>query len=94
MTRTLSVLIPVYNEKTTVAKLIDLVAKAPSPLPKELIVVDDGSTDGTVEVLRGLSQPGLRVIFHERNRGKGAAVRTALAAAKTEFAVIQDAGLE
>ena len=91
---TLSILIPVYNEKTTVIKLIDLVANAPVALQKELVVVDDGSTDGTREILKNIDRANVKIILHEKNSGKGAAIRTALAAATGEYAIIQDADLE
>jgi glycosyltransferase involved in cell wall biosynthesis len=91
---TLSILIPVYNEKATVLALLDAVAAAAVPVEKELIVVDDGSTDGTREILRALNRPGVKVIMHEQNRGKGAALRTALLSATGELAIIQDADLE
>ncbi len=94
----LSVLVPVYNEEATVEALLERVLAAEAPVEKEIIVVDDGSTDGTGERLKGfLSTHGsapVRLIRHQRNRGKGAAVRTALAAATGELAVVQDADLE
>jgi glycosyltransferase involved in cell wall biosynthesis len=92
--KTLSVLIPVYNEKATVLRLLDAVQQAPLDLNKELVVVDDGSTDGTRDILRGLSRPEVRVILHAQNRGKGAAIRTALESATGDFVIIQDADLE
>ena len=89
----LSVIMPVYNEAGTIDEIIRRVMAV--NLPKELVIVDDGSTDGTREKLRALPPAeGLRVIFHERNQGKGAAVRTGLAAAKGDVMVIQDADLE
>jgi glycosyltransferase involved in cell wall biosynthesis len=91
--RTLSVLIPVYNEKTTILELLRRVEAVALPLDKEIIVVDDGSTDGTREILNELGSRA-KVVFHERNRGKGAALRTALAHATGEFTIIQDADLE
>ena len=92
--KTLSVLIPVYNEKATVLQLLDAVQQAPLDLDKELVVVDDGSTDGTRDILRALDRPGVRVILHAQNRGKGAAIRTALESATGDFVIIQDADLE
>ncbi len=93
---TLSVIVPVFNEKDTVAEVLRRVAA--TGLPHEIIVVDDGSTDGTREILRQLeaegSIPGLKVVFHERNQGKGAAVRTGFQHATGDVLLIQDADLE
>lgn len=90
----LSVLIPVYNEAETVEALVDLVNE--SPFPKEIICVDDGSTDDSPGVLRRLRADGRiqRLIRHESNRGKGAAVRSALAASVGNIVLVQDADLE
>jgi glycosyltransferase involved in cell wall biosynthesis len=88
----ISVLIPVYNEEGTVEEVIKRVGEV--DLDKEIIVVDDCSTDRTPQVLSGLAQEGLVVIRHDRNQGKGAAVRTALRAARGDAVVIQDADLE
>jgi dolichol-phosphate mannosyltransferase len=88
----LSVLIPVFNEEDSVEALIRRVAAV--DLPIEIIVVDDASTDASRTRLDNLDIPGLRVIHHAENRGKGAAVRTAIAAATGEAMVIQDADLE
>ncbi|MGE5619429.1 MAG: glycosyltransferase family 2 protein [Sphingomonadaceae bacterium] len=88
----LSVLIPVYNERDSIEEILRRVAAV--PIPKEIIVVNDCSRDGTGEILDGLSIEGLRVIHHERNQGKGAAIRTALEAATGDLAIIQDADLE
>jgi glycosyltransferase involved in cell wall biosynthesis len=92
----LSILMPVFNERATVQAAIDDALTAELPVPaRELVVVDDGSTDGTRELLRSTDWPeGVRVVFHERNLGKGAAVRTALQHATAEFAAILDADLE
>jgi glycosyltransferase involved in cell wall biosynthesis len=93
MPRTLSILIPVYNEKSTLLELVRRVEAVPLALAKQIIIVDDGSTDGTRELLAGLGSRA-RVILHERNRGKGAALRTALEHATGDVVIIQDADLE
>jgi len=92
----LSVLIPAYNERETIAELVRRVAAVDLGFGSEMeiIVVDDGSTDGTRQILAGLQVPGLRVIEHERNLGKGGAIRTALAAATGDAVIFQDADLE
>jgi dolichol-phosphate hexosyltransferase len=91
----LSILMPVFNERERVLEAVDAVLATEFPGPIELILVDDGSTDGTTELLRGDGLPaGVRVEHHDRNQGKGAAVRTALALATGEFSAIFDADLE
>lgn len=94
----LSVIIPVYNEAQTVARVIDRVLGVKlEGFEREIIVVNDGSTDGTDEVLEQLAHGGsdqMTVVHHEENRGKGAAVRTALEHVKGDIVVTQDADLE
>jgi glycosyltransferase involved in cell wall biosynthesis len=92
----LSILMPVYNEAATVKSAVDALLAADLPVTTELVIVDDGSTDGTGEILArgGWPRDRVRVVSHEQNRGKGAAVRTALAEAQGEFATIFDADLE
>ena len=96
MAAQLSILMPVYNEAATVERAIAAVLAAELPVSSELIVVDDGSTDGTGRILAAGDWPKdrVRVLSHERNRGKGAAVRTGLAEASGEFTTIFDADLE
>jgi glycosyltransferase involved in cell wall biosynthesis len=93
MSPRLSVLMPVYNEAPTVRAAVERALAAELPVSYELIVVDDGSTDGTSAILGDLDGR-VRLVRHPANRGKGAAVRTALAEAQGEFAAILDADLE
>ena len=88
----LSVVVPCYDEATTVVELLRRVLA--SPWVAEVIVVDDGSTDGTRELLAEVTDPMVRVILHERNQGKGAALRTGFAAATADYVIVQDADLE
>ncbi len=91
-----SVIVPVYNEARTVDALLRRVCVGPYPYPeKEIVIVDDGSSDATPEVLRRWRcEPGLSVLRHSRNFGKGAAIRTGLEHARGHFTIIQDADLE
>jgi len=91
---TVSVVIPAFNEAATIERL--LLRVAPVPVDKEVIVVDDGSTDGTRELLGALEERGLidRLLMHERNRGKGAALRTGFEHATGDVVIVQDADLE
>jgi glycosyltransferase involved in cell wall biosynthesis len=90
---TLSVVIPVYNEKATILEILDMVLARPEV--DEVVLVDDFSTDGTREVLRSLEgRDRVVLLFHPRNRGKGAALRTGFAAATKDVVLIQDADME
>src|SRR5271167_2824671 len=94
-THMLSILMPVYNERERVERAIEEVLQTELPTEIELIVVDDGSTDGTREILRNGDWDGrVRLFEHAGNQGKGAAVQTGLAQARGEFAAIFDADLE
>lgn len=91
---TVSIVIPCYNEFATLEKVIDAVLESPVG-SKEVIIVDDGSTDGTSELIRNkLEQRVARVIFHEKNQGKGAALRSGFAVATGDVVLVQDADLE
>jgi len=90
----LSVLVPVFNERSTVAEAIRRVRAVDVGLDVEVIVVDDGSEDGTDKVLAALTDSTVRVLTHDVNQGKGAAIRTALAAASGDLVLVQDADLE
>ena len=88
----LSVVMPCYNEADTLAGAIERVLE--SPFAREVIVVDDGSTDGSLEVARKIDDERVLVMAHERNQGKGAALRTGFARATSPFVVVQDADFE
>lgn len=92
----LSIVIPVYNEAATIRQIVDLVRSVDVGMEKELLLVDDCSRDGTREVLQEMSRalPEVKMLFHEINRGKGAALRTGFAAATGDIVLIQDADLE
>ncbi|AKM79463.1 MAG: Dolichyl-phosphate mannose synthase related protein [Candidatus Beckwithbacteria bacterium GW2011_GWB1_47_15] len=88
----LSIIIPAYNEAATVLKMVQLVREAKLPVTKEIIVIDDGSTDGTTVKLKDLA--GVTKIFFTENLGKGAAIRAGLKQASGDYVLIQDADLE
>jgi glycosyltransferase involved in cell wall biosynthesis len=92
----LSIVVPVYNERATIERIVAAILDVPLPnLEKEIVIVDDYSTDGTRDILAVLAQkPGIRVIYHEKNQGKGAALRTGFAEATGDIIVVQDADLE
>jgi glycosyltransferase involved in cell wall biosynthesis len=92
--RMLSVIMPVYNEARTVEQIVRRVQAAPFPLEKEILLVDDASTDGTGAILERLAGNGVRVFHHAVNQGKGAAIRTAQAHVTGDLVVVQDADLE
>ena len=92
--RSLSVVVPVYNERNTVVEILRRMRQVDLPVDLEIVVVDDGSDDGTEKVLGALEDSTLRVIHHPRNRGKGAAIRTGLEHARGDLLLIQDADLE
>ncbi len=94
-----SILVPLFNEEEFIAPLLERVLAAPlgEDLEREIVVVDDGSTDGSAEIAEAMvaAHPGvIRLIRHRRNQGKSAAIRTAIARATGEFSIIQDADLE
>jgi glycosyltransferase involved in cell wall biosynthesis len=88
----LSIIIPAFNEAAFLPEVIRRVEE--TPYDKEIIIVDDGSTDGTREYLKGLVSEGIKVIVHEKNMGKGAAMRTGIAVASGDVVIVQDADLE
>src|SRR2546426_8947345 len=94
----LSILVPLYNEEEFIAPLLERVMDAPLPegMAREIIAVDDGSIDGSREIVAEIAarHREVRLVPHDRNRGKGAAIRTAIEHAHGDFAIIQDADLE
>ncbi len=94
--RKLTIVVPVFNERNTLVEILRRMraVELPDSVEREIIVVDDGSDDGTRDVLKQLGDSTVRVITHEQNRGKGAAVRTAFAHATGDYVLIQDADLE
>ncbi|MEK7287484.1 MAG: glycosyltransferase family 2 protein [Elusimicrobiota bacterium] len=90
----ISVIIPVYNEAATIAKTIRRVTDANPALDMEILVVNDGSSDATQEAVEALGEPRVVLLRHQVNQGKGAAIRAALAKARGEVVIIQDADLE
>ncbi len=89
---TLSIVMPVYNEAATIREIVARVQALTHP--KEILIVDDGSLDGTREILRELAGGEVRVFFHAQNRGKGGAMRTGFARARGDIIIVQDADLE
>lgn len=89
----LSIIIPCFNEAKTIRKLINEVEKSPVK-EKEIIIVDDGSSDGTKEILENLESKQIKIIYHTYNQGKGAALKTGFANATGDICIVQDADLE
>jgi glycosyltransferase involved in cell wall biosynthesis len=94
--RKVSVIVPVFNERNTLVEILRRMraVELPDGIEREIIVIDDGSTDGTRDVLKQLGDSTVRVVMHENNKGKGAAVRTGFAHATGDYVLIQDADLE
>jgi len=90
----LSVIVPVYNERTTLAEILRRMRAVELPMDLEIVVVDDGSSDGSDKVLAALGDSTVRVLRHDVNQGKGAAIRTGLEMARGDLVLIQDADLE
>jgi glycosyltransferase involved in cell wall biosynthesis len=92
--RSMSVIVPVFNERNTVAEIIRRVRAVSLPLDMDVVVVDDGSSDGTEKILAALEDSTVRVITHPTNRGKGAAIRTGMENVRGDLILVQDADLE
>jgi dolichol-phosphate mannosyltransferase len=91
----LSIIVPVYNEEKTIEEILDRLVQEKMPgVEKEIIVVDDGSKDKTREKLLRIKNKNIKIIFHEKNQGKGGAVKTGIKNATGEYIIIQDADLE
>lgn len=88
----ISVIIPVYNEAATIEEIIKRVQSV--PLEKEIIIVDDASRDGTKEIIKRISGDNIKKLFHDKNKGKGAAIKSAAALVSGDIVIIQDADLE
>jgi glycosyltransferase involved in cell wall biosynthesis len=90
----LSIVIPAFNEKNTLEEIIRRVQDVDLALDKEIIIVDDGSTDGTRQILESLNHPQIQIFFHGKNQGKGAALQTGFSKANGDIVLVQDADLE
>ena len=92
--RLLSVIVPVFNERNTLTEIVRRMRAVDLPMDREIIVVDDGSSDGSDKVMAAMEDSTVRILRHEGNKGKGAAIRTGLAKARGDLLLIQDADLE
>lgn len=92
--RTLSVIVPVFNERNTVAEIVRRMRRVDLPVDLEIITVNDASWDGTADILKALEDSTVQVVHHPANAGKGAAVRTGIEHARGDLVLIQDADLE
>lgn len=90
----LSIIMPVYNEEKTIGEILKRIKKVPLNIEKEIIVVDDSSLDSTKNILKKIDDKNINIIYHDKNQGKGAAVRTGLKHATGDIIIIQDADLE
>jgi len=90
----LSIVMPVYNEAKSIMKAIDTIKSTKIDLEKEIIIVDDGSKDGTSGILRAIKDDMVKIYYHEKNQGKGAALKTGFSNATGDIVIIQDADLE
>jgi len=90
----LSIIIPAFNERSTILEILKRIENVDLGLEKEIIIVDDCSTDGTVDILKGLDKSQYKIILKNKNEGKGAAIKTGLAQARGEFVIFQDADIE
>jgi glycosyltransferase involved in cell wall biosynthesis len=90
----LSVIVPVFDERNTVVEIVRRMRAVDIALDREIVLIDDGSTDGTSEILRQLADSTVRVVYHERNRGKGSAIRTGLEQVTGDLVLVQDSDLE
>jgi len=90
----LSIIIPVYNEEKTILKILDKIDRVRLPVKKEIIIIDDFSTDKTKKILKDIKEKNKKIFYHKKNLGKGCAVKTGLNHAKGNIVIIQDADLE
>jgi len=90
----LSIIIPAYNEKNTILEILKRIESVNLNLEKEIIIVDDHSTDGTIDILKKLNGSQYKIIFKDKNEGKGAAIKSGLMQTQGEFVIFQDADIE